>query len=97
MSLYVVPRPNPEAQRTPRDADELDDTLPDATLVGPLDVDENEDTQPAATLEFPQDFWDAPTIPDLSMPAPDADAGSWQRVLRAVAEAVRDVLPDRHR
>jgi hypothetical protein len=91
MSAPINPRPGP--------ADVLDrDTLED--------IDELEDTQPSV-LWWPDrddDFWDAPTIPGFRMRADGSvvyddsaksagdDDEKWDRVLRAVAVAVRRVF-----
>ncbi len=90
MSAPINPRPGP--------ADVFDrDTLED--------TQELEDTQPSV-LWWPdrdEDFWEAPTIPGFRMRADgsvvhDASAKSagddetWDRVLRAVAVAVRRVF-----
>jgi hypothetical protein len=72
----------------------------------PLEVDELEDTQPSVVLpEADDDFCDAPTIPGFRLRSdgslehagaePDLDAlreGNWDRVLRAVALAVKRVF-----
>jgi hypothetical protein len=90
MSAPLNPRPSP--------GDAFDrDTLED--------IDELEDTQPSVLWPDRDDeFWDAPTIPgfrmradgsvvyDDSVKAADDAEQQWDRVLRAVAVAVRRVF-----
>lgn len=74
--------------------------IPDA----PADCDEIDDTQPSIVLpDADEEFWDAPTVPgfhlraggsverDLVEQGAAAD-GQWDKVLRAVAVAVRRVF-----
>jgi hypothetical protein len=96
MALYVVPRPDPKPEKTLRDADfegALDDTVPDGYLGTPSEFDDLEDTQPMILLGSEDEFSDAPTLPDVRVLFdPPADDWHWERVLRAVAEAVRRVF-----
>jgi len=71
-----------------------DDTVPRAFAGVPLDVDELEDTLPSVLApDFDAELFEAPTQPDLSMNLNLAmDDRQWERVLRAVGEAVRRVF-----
>jgi hypothetical protein len=96
MALYVVPRPDPKPEPALRDADAesaFDDTIPEGVIGAPLDVDELEDTQPMMVLDVEDEFSDAPTMPDIRrvLHGP-LDDRHWERVLRAVADAVRRVF-----
>ena len=100
MSLSALPYPSdtpctsssaePHVEATARP----EDTVPRAFVGVPLDVDELEDTLPSILApDFDPELFEAPTQPDLSMNLNVAmDDRQWERVLRAVGEAVRRVF-----
>ena len=92
------PAPEPDTERDLTRYAAFADTHPDLARA----ENELEDTQPCGTLPFDDDaFFDAPTLPGVDMEevfaspaAPHASVrdGQWDRVLAAVAHAVRRVF-----
>jgi hypothetical protein len=96
--LHAVTRSDASARCTPS-ADAKPDARVEAAApqgldAALLDVDELEDTQPSFLAPYlDEEFFDAPTQPDLRVHLGGAtDDQQWERVLRAVAEAVRRVF-----
>ncbi len=95
MRLHAFPEPRIDTTRDTDPDTRLDDTMPQAFVGEPLlDVDELEDTQPSLMApDLDDDFFDAPTQPDLRFDMePPVDDHHWERVLHAVAGAVRRVF-----
>jgi hypothetical protein len=93
--LHATTRSDASIRCTPAEArsDARIEAAPPAVEGAPLDVDELEDTQPSFLAPYlDEEFFDAPTQPDLRVHLGHGTNEQWERVLRAVAQAVRRVF-----
>jgi hypothetical protein len=95
--LHATTRSDASVRCTPSAEPESDariEAVPRSLEGAPLDVDELEDTQPSFLAPYlDEEFFDAPTQPDLRVHlGHGTNDQQWERVLRAVSQAVRRVF-----